>query len=215
MSEEELQMLVERNLSAKTVSTATGLEVAEKIKLIADRENVEFAIAGGLAMHLYGFERATKDVDFLANKRLPVTVVRYLSFGGERYEIEIGGETIDVDWIMRRDNYKELYRQALADATAIKQSKIITPEWLVILKYIAGRGKDRLDILWLLQQKNLVKRKVVKRNIEKVLGKLGTVGFLLGLQREYDLADVMGLRAAGDENESYIPDDDECPNYNE
>ena len=215
MSEEELQAFVERNLTAKTVSTATGLKVAEEIKRIADRENVEFAIAGGLAMHLYGFERATKDVDFLANKRLPVTVVRYLSFGGERFEIEIGGEKIDVDWIMRRDDYKELYRQALADATDIKQWRILTPEWLVILKYIAGRSKDRLDILWLLQQKSLVKRRKVKENIEKVIGKLGAVGFLLGLQREYDLADVMGLRAAGDENESYIPLDDEYPEYNE
>jgi len=215
MSEEELSKLVERNLAAKTVSTATGLKVVEKIKEIADRENARFAIAGGLAMHLYGFERATKDVDFLANKRLPVTVVRYLSFGGERFEIEIGDEKIDVDWIMRRDSYKELYRQALADAADIKQWRVLTPEWLVILKYIAGRAKDRLDILWLLQQKNLVKRKTVKQNIEKVIGKLGATGFLLGLQREYDLADVMGLRAAGDENESYIPDDDEYPNYNE
>jgi len=215
MSEEELEKLVERNLASKTVSTTTGLKVVEKIKEIAEKENVEFAIAGGLAMHLYGFERATKDVDFLANKRLPVTVVRYLSFGGERFEIEIGGEKIDVDWIMRRDDYKELYRQALADATDIKQWRILTPEWLVILKYIAGRSKDRLDILWLLQQKSLVKRRKVKENIEKVIGKLGAVGFLLGLQREYDLADVMGLRAAGDENESYIPPDDEYPEYNE
>ncbi len=215
MSEEELQKLVERNLAEKTVSTETGLKVAEKIKDIADRESVEFAVAGGLAMHLYGFERATKDVDFLANKRLPVTVVRYLRFGGERFQIEIGGETIDVDWIMRRDNYKELYRQALTDATDIKQWRVLTPEWLVILKYIAGRAKDHLDILWLLQQKNLVNRKTVKRNIEKVIGTLGASGFLLGLQREYDLADVMGLRAAGDENESYIPNDDEYPEYNE
>jgi len=215
MSEEELRNLVERNLAAQTVSTETGLKVAEKIKEIVAQENIEFAIAGGLAMHLYGFERATKDVDFLANKRLPVTPLRYLSFGGERYEIEIGGEKIDVDWIMRLDNYKELYHQALADATDIRQWRVLTPEWLVVLKYIAGRGKDRLDILWLLQQKDLVKRKVVKKNLEKVLGKLGAVGFLLGLQREYDLADVMGLRAAGDENESYIPDDDIYPEDNE
>ncbi len=215
MSEEELGKLIEKNLAAQTVSTETGLQVAEKIKEITDRENITFAIAGGLAMHLYGFERATKDVDFVAEKRLPLKVVRYLSFGGERYEIEISGEKIDVDWIVRRDNYKEFYKQALADVVEFKDWKILTPEWLVILKYIAGRAKDRLDLLWLLQQKSLVKRKKVKENIVKVMGELGATGFLLGLQREYDLADVMGLRSNGDENESYIPDDEKYPDYNE
>lgn len=215
MSEEELGKLIEKNLAAQTVSTETGLLVAQKIKLITDRENIAFAIAGGLAMHLYGFERATKDVDFVAEKRLPLEVVRYLSFGGERYEIEISGTKIDVDWIVRRDNYKEFYKQALADVVEFKDWQILTPEWLVILKYIAGRAKDRLDLLWLLQQKSLVKRKKVKENIVKVMGELGAAGFLLGLQREYDLADVMGFRASGDENESYIPEDEEYPDYNE
>ena len=214
MSREELEKLIEKNLAAQTVSTETGLRVAQKIKEIADRENIEFAIAGGLAMHLYGFERATKDVDFVAERGLPLKIVRYLSFGGERYKVEIGDEKIDVDWIMRRDNYKNFYKQALADATELKSWKILTPEWLVILKYIAGSAKDRLDLLWLLQQKTLVKRKKVKENIVKVIGELGAAGFLLGLQREYDLADVMGLRASGDENESYVPDDEEYPDYN-
>ena len=65
MSDEELQKLVEQNLASISVSKQTGLKVAQKIKEIADRENVKFMIAGGLAMHLYGFERATKDVDFI------------------------------------------------------------------------------------------------------------------------------------------------------
>src|SRR5688500_14345938 len=138
MSQEEIEKLVEENLAAKTVSTETGLQVTDKLAEIAEREDVEFAIAGGLAMHLYGFQRATNDRDVVAGKRLPWTATRYLTFGGERYEIEIGGETINVDWILRRDNYKEFYKQALADATEIGGRKIITPEWLVIHKYIAG-----------------------------------------------------------------------------
>jgi len=214
MSEEELQKLFERNLAAKTVSTATGLKVAEKIKEIADRENVEFAIAGGLAMHLYGFERATKDVDFLANKRLPVTVVRYLSFGGERFEIEIGGEKIDVDWIMRRDNYKDFYKLALAEATEVKGWKILTPEWLVILKYIAGRPKDEIDMLWLLQQENLVKRRVVRKKFIEVAGAMQ--GDLIYREIERRYFPLATKRNNGDENESYIPPDSEdYPEYNE
>jgi len=106
MSEDELEKLVEKNMAMQTVDMELGLQVAEKIREIADRENVEFAIAGGLAMHLYGFERATKDVDFLADKRLSLKVKKYLTFGGERYEIRIGQRAIEVDWIYVAINTK-------------------------------------------------------------------------------------------------------------
>ena len=213
MSEEEIKKLIEKNLAQQTVSTEIGLRVADKLKEIAERENVNFAIAGGLAMHLYGFVRATTDVDFVANQNISLEAVRHLSFGGERYEIEIDGQKIDTDWIVRRDKYAEIYRQALKDAAVINGRKILSPEWLAVLKYSAGRGKDRLDLLWLLQQKGLVNRKKIAQNLKNLLGELGAIGFLTGLQREYDLADVMGARASGDENESYIPDED-YPEYN-
>ncbi len=213
MSEEELEKLIEKNLATQTVTTETGLRVADKLKVIAEMENVDFAIAGGLAMHLYGFVRATIDVDFVANRLISLEAKRHLSFGGERYEIEIDGRKIDADWIVRRDKYAEIYRQALKDAAQINERKILSPEWLVVLKYSAGRGKDRLDLLWLLQQKDLVNRKRIAQNLKNLLGELGAIGFLTGLQREYDLADVMGARATGDENESYIPDED-YPEYN-
>lgn len=214
MSDEELEKLVGENMAMQTVDMELGLQTAEKIREIAGKEKVRFAIAGGLAMHLYGFERATKDVDFLADKRLPLEVLRYVAFGGERYGVKIGRREIDVDWIIRRDKYRTIYEQALADAAELKGWKILSPEWLIVLKYIAGRGKDRLDLLWLLQQKGLVNRRKIKEHLVKLLGDLGSTGFLVGLQREYDLADVMARRS-GDENESYIPDDEEYPNYNE
>lgn len=213
MSEEEIRKLIEKNLAKQTVSTETGLRVADKLKEIAEKEDVDFAIAGGLAMHLYGFERATADVDFVANRRISLETKRHLSFGGERYEVEIDGKKIDADWIVRRDKYAEIYKQALKDAAEINGRKILSPEWLVVLKYSAGRGKDRLDLLWLLQQKGLVNRKKIAQHLKNLLGELGAIGFLTGLQREYDLADVMGARATGDENESYMPDED-YPEYN-
>ncbi len=214
MSEEEIKKIVESNLAKQTVSTETGLRVADKLKKIASKEDVDFAIAGGLAMHLYGFVRATMDVDFIANRLISLEAKRHLSFGGERYEVEIDGRKIDADWIVRRDKYREIYQQALKDATEIDGRKLLSPEWLSILKYAAGRGKDRLDLLWLLQQKDLVNRKKIAQVLKNLLGELGAIGFLTGLQREYDLADVMGARATGDENESYIPDED-YPEYNE
>lgn len=213
MSQEELEKLIEKNLAAQTVSTETGLRVANKIKEIADRENVEFAIAGGLAMHLYGFERATKDVDFVAERRLPMEVKRYLSFGGERYQIEIGGEKIDVDWIMRRDKYKEFYQLAFAEAEILPNGfKILSPEWLVILKYIAGRPKDEIDMLWLLQQPNLVNRKLVRKKFLQVAGAMQ--GDLIYREIERRYFPLATKKNNGDENESYVPDDEEYSEYN-
>lgn len=211
----DLEKIVRRNIKEleNAISTETGLKVAETISKTADKENVACAIAGGLAMHLYGFDRSTKDVDFVADKKLSLKVMRRLNFGGERYEIKIGKRVVPVDWILRSDKYKDFYRQALKDATELDGWKILTPEWLVILKYIAGRGKDRLDLLWLLQQKGLVNRNIVRKNLINVVGRLGAEGFLLGLQREYDLADLTAGRE-GDENESYKPDE-LYPEYND
>ncbi len=212
MSEEELEKLVEKNLAKQTVSTETGLLVADKLKTIAEKENVDFAIAGGLAMHLYGFERATTDVDFVANRRISLEVKRYLSFGGERYEIEIDGRIIDVDWIIRRDNYVEFYRQALVEAAEINEWKILTPEWLVILKYIAGRPKDEIDMLWLLQQENLVKRPLIKKKFIQIAGEMQGGLIFRELERRY--FPLATKKNNGDENESYTPDED-YPEYNE
>lgn len=212
MSEEELKKLIEKNLAKQTVSTETGLLVADKLKPIAEKENVDFAIAGGLAMHLYGFERATMDVDFVANRRIPLEVKRHLSFGGERYEVEIDGRKIDVDWIIRRDNYTEFYRQALLEATELKGWKILTPEWLVILKYIAGRPKDEIDMLWLLQQENLVKRHLIKKKFIQIAGEMQGGLIFREIERRY--FPLATKKNNGDENESYIPDED-YPEYNE
>ncbi len=54
---------------------------------------------------------------------------------------------------MREDGYRQYYIQALKDASELKNGlKIITADWLAILKYIAGRQKDTDDILFLLKK---------------------------------------------------------------
>jgi len=48
--------------------------------------------------------------------------------------------------------------------------RIITAEWLVILEYIAGRGIDQIDLMWLLREEGLVDRMETKRLVKKLLG---------------------------------------------
>ena len=213
MSDEDVQNLIAENLQRPPMlDTETGLQTAQKVFEIADSNNIESALVGGVAMYLYGSDRLTKDIDFIANQRLPLEATRFLSFGGERYAVKIGEKTIDVDWIVRRDNYKDFYKQALADAVTLSNGiRIISAEWLTILKYIAGRGKDDLDAIWLLQQSGLVNRRQIKQNLIKVAGEtFGDIIFRELNKRYFYLADN---QTDGDENESYESTND-YPEYN-
>lgn len=218
MSEEELKQLVQRNMNPENpiISTETGEAAAQKISAVAAAEQVECALAGGLAMQFYGFARATKDVDFVAARQLSLEVKNQLSFGGARYTVEVKNQTIPVDWIVRRDKWQNFYREALQDAILLPNGlRVLTPEWLIILKYIAGRSKDELDILFLLQQRKLVSRRQLKRNLLKATDTLLADIMFRELERRYmTLADSSW--ANGDENETYRPpESDDYPEYNE
>ena len=164
-----------RNLLANrkaSIDTETALLAAK----IATQQatGIAAAICGGLAMHLYGFVRATQDVDLVASALLDVTPVRELSFGGISFSVEAAGRPVTIDWIVRDDFFREFYETALAEAQDLGEGlRIVTPEWLVTLKYISGRGKDRIDLLWLLQQPQLVDRAQVLAHFDRIMGPLG------------------------------------------
>ena len=93
MSENDYQELIGKviqNAANPTISTDTGVEAARQIGQLANREEIEWALAGGLAMHLYGSPRHTKDVDIIASKHLSLTPQHRLSFGGSSYTLQVG-----------------------------------------------------------------------------------------------------------------------------
>ena len=137
----------------------SAMETIETVGNLADENDIDWALAGGLAVILYGSDRLTKDVDIIASKKLPLKSEGNLVQGGERYTVKTAKRTVAVDWITRTDEAKKFYQQALKDAVMIADTPILTPEWLVILKYIAGRFKDQQDAVYLLKQKNLVDEK--------------------------------------------------------
>ncbi|MGI8786373.1 MAG: hypothetical protein ACR2HG_01245 [Pyrinomonadaceae bacterium] len=192
MSEQELIEYIEQNLeNSPMIDTETGISAVKKLSEIAERENVEWALAGGIAMHLYGSPRLTKDVDVISMKRLSLESIRPIGFGGESYEVVVGKKKIHVDWIVREDNYRQYYVQALKDATTLKNGlRVITAEWLAILKYIAGRDKDLDDIVYLLRKNGYVKRGVIKQNIVKTKSEDVWFAMLPNWQRLFDLADT-------------------------
>lgn len=196
MSDNEIIERVQRNVESPTISTDTGLEAAQKIGEIAARENVEWALVGGLAMYLYGSSRLTKDVDIIASNFVSLEANAPLTFGGNNYVVEIGKYKVAVDWIVRSDGYAKYYRAALTDAVVFPNGiKLISPEWLVILKMFAGRQKDYDDAIFLLKEKDLVNRPKVKENITKTAGEDAWLASLSSFRRLCSLAD-------GNSNES-------------
>src|SRR5215475_4562020 len=193
MSESDYQELVERmleNTSVPMISSDTGLEAAEKIGRLAAQEEIEWAVAGGLAMYFYGSPRLTKDVDIIASKNLSLTPDHKLSFGGSSYTLQIGKYTVQIDWIVRNDGYQKYYRAALKEAVKMPNGlRVVTPVWLVILKFNAGRQKDLDDIVFLLKQPKTVDRPSVKQKVVETAGEDVWLAMLAGFRRLCDLAD--------------------------
>lgn len=190
MSEKDLIEKVEQNIKSPTISTDTGLEAAQQIGKIADSENVEWALVGGIAMYLYGSPRLTKDVDIIASNYVSLKANAPLNFGGNNYIVEFGKYKVAVDWIVRNDGYAKYYKAALQDSVNIPQGfKLISPEWLVILKLFVGRQKDYDDAVFLLKEKGLVNRTKIKENIIRVGGEDAWLGAMSNFRRLCSLAD--------------------------
>lgn len=193
MSESDYQRIVERmlaNAANPTLATDTGLEAAQQVGQLAAQEEIEWALAGGLAMHLYGSPRLTKDVDIIASKDLSLTPQHPLNFGGSSYTLQVGKYSVQIDWIVRSDAYQAFYRNALKEALRLPNGlRVISAEWLVILKYNAGRQKDLDDIVFLLRQENLVDRPAVKQKVIETVGEGGWLTMMSGFRRLCDLAD--------------------------
>ncbi len=193
MSEIEYQRLIGRmleNVAQPTISSDTGLEAAQQIGAIASQEDIEWAVAGGMAMHLYGSPRLTKDVDIIASNHLSLTPQHQLNFGGSSYILTIGRYAVQVDWIVRNDGFQKYYRAALKDAIRLPNGlRVVTPEWLVILKFKAGRQKDLDDIVFLLKQEKTVDRPTVKQKVVELGGEDAWMMMMAGFRRLCDLAD--------------------------
>lgn len=176
---------------------------------MAEANGIDWAICGGIAMAIYGSDRNTKDIDFIASRRLPVAkedVISYLKQGGEHFLTKTAKQNVKTDWILRNDRFKAYYQDALKKAVLINGLPVVTTEHLVLMKYIAGRFKDQEDAVFLLKTKGLVKRREIKEIVVRLEGQAGWTGIYIGLSRWFDLAD--NFIRQGDENESYRTEDD-------
>lgn len=67
--------------------------------------------------------------------------------------------------------------------------RVVTPEWLTVLKYNAGHQKILEDIVLLLKQKKLRDRPSVKQKVIESVGECEWIAMMAGFRRLCDLAD--------------------------
>jgi len=147
-------------------------ETSRRMIELLRNEGIRAAVAGGFAMQVYGSPRLTGDVDFLAEalpaSAEPLTSIRSLVFGGQRY---VAPDGVEIDLIVRADHQKALYEAAL-DLSVVTEDglPLLAPEYLAVIKFAAGRPKDEDDLLWLLQAEGLVDREKALSIAEEHLG---------------------------------------------
>lgn len=154
----------------------------DEIGRLAKGANQSIALAGGVAMQLYGSDRLTKDVDVIAYEAIPgMKEIGTLSFGGFKC-IDSRGTAIDV--IVRGDEYRDLYDDAVLTARPVQGMDILVAdvEHIIVMKMQAGRRKDEDDIVSVLRA-GTVDVKKTKELVRRFLGR-GLVKDLESFMRE-------------------------------
>jgi hypothetical protein len=161
---------------AKKYLDASDIELAiADVARLAKNSGVRVALVGGAAMQLYGSERLTKDVDFIASGALAdLAEIKPLVFGG--YQTQTSG--VPVDWILRDDDYAGLYEEALNVAKVLPGSpvRVVSPEYLAAMKMAAGRRKDEDDLRALLRS-DALDIEATEKVIRSWLGRYGVQSF--------------------------------------
>lgn len=154
-------------------------EVISFVKALAETQGIAIALAGGVALQMYGSPRMTSDVDFVVSQE-PETEslrkIRRLGFGGHRYQAPNGAM---VDLIARSDEYQKLYEEALKNAVESEDGPwVVTPKYLAAMKLAAGRPKDILDLKWLIQDPDLLDLKETQALVYRYFGRYGQDRFI-------------------------------------
>jgi hypothetical protein len=144
-------------------------EVAGEVIALLEREGIPYAIMGGFAVRLYGLPRPTFDVDFTvaidrdslppfyqAAEQLGLTVPAAQSIGWVddvrglpviKLQWYVGDRAIDVDLFLAETAFQqELMRRRVQNRAEGVDGWFVTAEDLILLKLLAGRPKDLVDI---------------------------------------------------------------------
>jgi hypothetical protein len=137
---------------SKLLDPATLEKGARELAKIARDAHIGIALVGGFALQYFGSPRLTGDIDVIGEEvpdELPV--LGKLAFGGIQTETPGG---VPADFIVRKDEYRGLYREALTAAwvDAILPAPIVPIEYIAAMKLATRRTKDAADLEWIIAE---------------------------------------------------------------
>ncbi len=152
----------------------------DEVHALAELEGMDIALAGGIAMQIYGSDRLTGDIDVIAYAPIPgvpidgqlAIVPGYSGRLPSGVQIDVIVPDVDSEWHDLFDN---------ARVTAVPLEKggipIVTREYLIALKMMAGReDKDLGDLYFLLTDAH-TDLKLARTIVKKELGKYAAKEF--------------------------------------
>lgn len=130
---------------------------------VLERENIEHALVGGLAVAVYGAPRATTDIDLLIDPNdgdRAVAAAKKAGFGFEALPLQFSdgmrlrrvtridsGESLTLDFILADEPLEPAWASRRRFETGDgRHISVIGRDELIAMKILAGRAKDLADV---------------------------------------------------------------------
>lgn len=146
-----------------TEITALFDELNDIIELL-EKNNIEYAVCGGLALAIHGFPRATFDIDILIKaesleKAYEIVAgkgydIRGLDMSFKERAVEIrrvskidkDGEVLSLDFLLVTPKVEDVWETKEEYVWEGKDLWLVSREGLMKMKALAGRDKDLIDL---------------------------------------------------------------------
>jgi cellobiose-specific phosphotransferase system component IIB len=143
---------------------ASLIQELEELVTALDENNIEYAVCGGLALTIYGFPRATFDIDILIQaesleKAYEIAAQKGynirgldMSFKGRAVEIrrvskiDADGEVLSLDLLLVTPQVADVWKTKEILEWQNKWLWIVSQQGLIKMKRLSARPKDLIDI---------------------------------------------------------------------
>jgi hypothetical protein len=152
-----------------------AFDLIAELEVVVDafeREQVQYAVCGGIALGLHGFVRHTKDIDILVPESEldgAMNIVRLLGFDLPVRKMTFGlaagtprtvqrlskmdsesGVMLTLDLLVVAPDLEDVWKTRIRTASRERELWVVSRDGLVTMKQIAGRPQDLVDIQRLL-----------------------------------------------------------------
>jgi cellobiose-specific phosphotransferase system component IIB len=143
---------------------STLLDELSQLISALDENEIEYAVCGGLALTIYGFPRATFDIDILIQaesleKAYEIAAekgydIRELDISFKERAVEIrrvskiddDGEVLSLDLLLVTPQVEDVWETKENLLWQNRNLSIVSQTGLIKMKKLAGRAKDLIDI---------------------------------------------------------------------